>query len=118
MKRFPAPTLGDLMNRPRLFTLARIAVLVLLVPWLCLGQEIARPVKVTIENGKEGGAPQTLPIDPLVRITPEYQNLNFSLTIEGKRITFVAHNGAWLAARIDGQMIPFVGSDNKGQITP
>ena len=89
------------MNRPSVFTMAWIAVLVLLVPLLTVGQEVVQPVKVTIKEVVSDQ--QTLPLDPQIRITPEFSSLNFSLTIEGKRITYVAHNGAWIAARIDGQ---------------
>ena len=63
-----------------------------------------KPVKVVIEEDQTEATERTLPLDPLIRIAPQYAgNMAFGVISEGKPLTCGA--GANSLFRIDGQLV-------------
>jgi len=101
----------------RPFTLG-LCGLVLLFAGLA-AQEVRSPVKVTIKDGRAIVGAATLPLDPNVRITPQYSGQNsFGLMVEGKNITCSPQGSIWQSIMVDGSISnPFASPEQK-QPTP
>ena len=68
-------------------------------------QESRGPVKVTINDGGAVIGETTLPLDPVKRITPQFNGQNsFGLSVEGKRITCTPQGSIWGSLKVDGNI--------------
>lgn len=69
-------------------------------------QDVAKPVKVTIKDGKVISGEPALPLDPNPRIRAGYSGgAAFGLTLDSKRITCTAEGSIWVTPRIDNQEV-------------
>lgn len=85
---------------------------------VAFGQENRGPFKVTIKDGRAVIGEATLPIDPTIRIQPQYSGQNsFGLSVEGKRITCSPQGSIWGSVMVDGAISdPFVEFNLGGRI--
>ncbi len=97
----------------RHFTMGFLGILIVLPG--TVAQETRSPFKVTIKEGRTIVGEPTLPIDPTVRIKPDFSGQNsFGFMVNNNLITCSPQGSIWQSLNVDGNISnPFVSPDNR-----
>lgn len=83
-------------------------------------QETRGPVKVTIKDGGAVVGEATLPVDPIQRVTPQFNGQNsFGLSVENRRITCSTNGSIWGSLKVDGNISnPYADFNGNALVAP